>query len=67
MAQPSYPWPEYHHELGGARVYYVTKKYWDTTVKNYARQMVGADLVFDVPDAVIKANEVMVAPEEVLV
>ncbi|HEY3343517.1 MAG TPA: hypothetical protein VGJ97_01230 [Anaerolineaceae bacterium] len=67
MAQPSYPWPEYQHELGGARVYYVTKKYWDTTVKNYARQMVGADLVFDVPDAVIKANEVMVAPEEVLV
>lgn len=27
MAQPSYPWPEYQHELGGARVYYVTKKY----------------------------------------
>ncbi len=67
MAQPSYPWPEYQHELGGARVYYVTKKYWDTTVKNYARQMVGADLVFDVPADVIKANEVMIAPEEVLV
>ena len=67
MAQPSYPWPEYQHELGGARVYYVTKKYWDTTVKNYARQMVGADLVFDVPADLIKANEVMIAPEEVLV
>jgi hypothetical protein len=67
MAQPSYPWPDYQHELGGARVYYVTKKYWDKVVKNYARQMVGADLVFDVPDEVIKANEVMRAPEEVLV
>jgi hypothetical protein len=67
MAQPSYPWPEYQHELGGARVYYVTKKYWDTSIKNYVRQMVGADLVFDVPADVIKANEVMYAPEEVLV
>ncbi|MEW5960358.1 MAG: N-acetyltransferase, partial [Chloroflexota bacterium] len=67
MAQPSYPWPEYQHELGGARVYYITKKYWDTTVKNYVRQMVGADLVFDVPDEVIKANEVMRVPDEVLV
>lgn len=67
MAQPSYPWPEYQHELGGARVYYVTKKYWDKVVKNYVRQMVGADLVFDVPDKVRKANEIMRAPEEVLV
>lgn len=67
MAQPSYPWPEYQHELGGARVYYVTKKYWDSTVKNYVRQMTGAELDFNVPDSVIKANEVMRAPEEVLV
>jgi hypothetical protein len=22
-------WPEFQPELGGARVYYVTKKYWD--------------------------------------
>ena len=67
MAQPSYPWPEYQHELGGARVYYVTKKYWDKVVKAYVRQMVGSDLIFDVPDNVKKANEAMHAPEEVLV
>ncbi len=67
MAQPSYPWPEYQHELGGARVYYVTKKYWDTAVKKYIQQMVGADLVFDVPDSVKKANAVMRAPEEITV
>jgi hypothetical protein len=67
MAQPSYPWPEYQHELGGARVYYVTKKYWDASIKNYVRQMVGADLVFDVPDEIIKANETMIVPEEVVV
>ena len=67
MAQPTYPWPEYQHELGGARVYYITKKYWDKVVKDYVRQIAGADLVFDVPDEVVKANEVMRVPDEVLV
>jgi hypothetical protein len=67
MAQPSYPWPDVQHELGGAKVFYVTKKYWDRVVKNYVRQMVGADLVFDVPDAIVKANETMIVPDEVVV
>lgn len=65
MAQPSYPWPQYQHELGGARVYYVTKDYWDQAVKTYVRQLVGADLEFNVPDEVIKANEVLRLPDEV--
>jgi len=67
MAQPSYPWPDVQHELGGAKVYYVTKKYWDRVVKDYVRQMVGADLNFDVPDEIVKANEKMIVPDEVLV
>lgn len=67
MAQPTYPWPEVQHELGGARVYYVTKKYWDTVVKDYLRQMVGAELVFDVPDELIKANAEFRVPTEVTV
>jgi len=67
MAQPSYPWPEYQHELGGAKVYYVTKKYWDQRIKEYAQQMVGADLNFDVPEEVIKANETIPMPTEVTV
>ena len=67
MAQPSYPWPDVQHELGGAKVYYVTKKYWDSTVKEYVRQMVGADLDFNVTDEVRKANEKFIVPEEVLV
>jgi hypothetical protein len=68
MAQNTYPWPEYQHELGGARVYYVDKKYWDSTVKEYVRQMVGADLVFDkIPKEVIEINAEMKVPEEVLV
>jgi len=67
MAQPSLPWPDYQHELGGARVYYITKDYWDNSVKEYVRQMTGTDLVFEVPDEIRKKNEVMRAPEEVLV
>ena len=65
MAQPTYPWPEYQHELGGARVYYVTKSYWDAVVKNYVRQMVGADLVFDVPAEIVEANKTLHVPEDV--
>jgi hypothetical protein len=67
MAQPSYPWPEYQHELGGARVYYITKRYWDSAIKNYVRQMIDAELVFKVPDEIIKKNEVMRIPDEVMV
>lgn len=67
MAQPSYPWPDVQHELGGAKVYYVTKKYWDQLIKQYVRQMAGADLDFNVPDSVRKANEELIVPDEILV
>jgi hypothetical protein len=67
MAQPSYPWPEYQHELGGARVYYVTKDYWDASIKNYVRQMVGAELDFDVPTEIVDANAILRVPDAVLV
>jgi len=67
MAQPSYPWPEIQHELGGAKVYYVTKKYWDSTVKEYVQQMVGADLEFTVPASVVEANAHLIVPTAVLV
>lgn len=67
MAQPSYPWPEVQHELGGARVYYIRKDYWDSTVKGYLRQMVGADLEFDVSDDIVETNSHFVLPGAVLV
>ena len=67
MAQPSYPWPDVQHELGGAKVYYVTKKYWDQLIKQYVQQMAGAELDFNVPDSVRKANEELIVPEEILV
>ena len=67
MAQPSYPWPDVQHELGGARVYYVTKDYWDQAVKTYVQQMIGSDLNFDVQDEIVKANETLRLPEDVTV
>jgi hypothetical protein len=65
MAQPSYPWPDVQHELGGARVFYITKKYWDSTVKNYVQQVVGAELDFNVAPEVLTANKEFHVPEEV--
>ncbi len=55
------------HELGGARVYYVTKQYWDASVKDYLRQMVGADLDFDVSEELVRANAELHIPENVTV
>jgi len=63
MAQPSYPWPEVQHELGGARVYYVRKKYWDSDVKNYIKQMIGAELIRPVPQKLLDANKTIKPPQ----
>jgi hypothetical protein len=67
MAQPSYPWPEYQHELGGARVFYVTKEYWDVAVKKYIRQMTGTDLDFNVPDEIKNKNKTLIPLTDVQV
>jgi hypothetical protein len=67
MAQPSYPWPEHQHELGGGRIYYVTKTYWDQLIKNYVREMAGADLEFNIPEEIVKANYEFKVPDEVVV
>ena len=65
MAQPTKPWPEYQHELGGARVYYLTKAPWNSGVKDFAVQMIGSDMNFNVTDEVRKANENFHVPAEV--
>lgn len=67
MAQPSYPWPEYQHELGGARVFYLNKAYWDTKAKTYLRQLIGTDLVFQVPEEIKERNSIIIPPDEVFV
>lgn len=32
------PWPEMQHELGGARIYYITKEQWERAVKPFAQE-----------------------------
>lgn len=67
MAQPTLPWPQYQHELGGARVYYVDQNSWKGSLKNYAKVMLGQDFDFNVTDEVRKANENFHVPAEVVV
>ncbi|MCL5035492.1 MAG: N-acetyltransferase [Chloroflexi bacterium] len=67
MAQPMYPWPEYQHELGGAKVFYITKEYWNRVVKNYLKEMIGVEFMRPVPEELMKKNEKFAIPEEVTV
>ena len=67
MAQPTLPWPEYQHELGGARVYYVDQAAWNGGLKNYAKQMLGADLNFNVSEELRERNKVFRIPTEIVV
>jgi hypothetical protein len=66
--QPTYTWPEHQHELGGAQIYYVNQEHWNSMVKGYLAEQVGADLVFDnIPEALVQINYNMRVPEEVAV
>ena len=67
MAQPSYPWPQYQHELGGARVFYVTKDYWNASVKKYLQHLIKGELKRPVPAELLKANENFTVPKEILI
>jgi hypothetical protein len=63
MAQPSYPWPDRQHELGGAKVFYVTREYWATTVKNYLEEQIQTRLVRPVSAELLRANRTLIMPE----
>jgi hypothetical protein len=67
MAQPTKPWPEFQHELGGATIYYVTKDSWDARLKYFAQQMIGSELNFNVTDEIRQKNENFHVPDEVVV
>lgn len=67
MAQPTKQWPDYQHELGGAKIYVVTQESWQMQLRGHLTSMLAADLNFDVSDEIRKANEKMwVADEPVL-
>ena len=64
MAQPTKSWPEHQHELGGAKVFYVSQDHWNSRLKQYLVDAVGNDLNFDVPEEVRLANAVLRVPEK---
>lgn len=64
MAQPSYPWPDVQHELGGAKVFYVTKEYWETSIKKYLEDMIQTKLERPVPKKLLAQNERIVMPSK---
>jgi len=66
-AEPMKRWPEFQHELGGAPVYYINQKYWTKVIKNFLRTMIGTELIFNVPDEVMKKNATFRIPKEVVV
>ena len=63
MAQPTKPWPQCQHELGGAKIFYLTQDMWQSRVKDYIKEVIGQDLNFNVTDEVRKANENFHVPE----
>ncbi len=67
MAQQCYSWPEHQHELGGGRIYYITRQFWQNSARQYLQQMLGQELRFDVTEELRKANENFRVPEELAV
>jgi len=67
MCQPTKPWPDVQHELGGAKVYYVTKKYWDARVKAYVQDLVGTEIKRPVPAELLEKNAKLRLPAEVMI
>lgn len=63
MAQPTKPFPQMQHELGGAKIFYVNQETWQGRLKEYCKQIIGDDLNFNVTDEVLKANEKFRVPE----
>lgn len=57
MAQPSYPWPDLQHELGGGRVYYLIRKYWESTVRDYLAENYGIRVEREVSPELLAENE----------
>ncbi len=64
MAQPTYPWPEYQHELGGAKVFYLSKQQWISEVKdNYLPQIARTNFK-PAPKELIEKNEKLIMPKD---
>ncbi len=67
MALPTYPYPDVQHELGGARVFYLTRKYWDALIRDYTKQLAGTELLPDPSPELLARNKQLIIPDEIMV
>ncbi len=63
MAQPTYPWPDLQHELGGGRVYYLTRKYWESTARDYLAGNYGIRIEREVSAELLEKNRTIRFPQ----
>ena len=64
MALPSYPWPDMQHELGGAKIFYLSKKQWDDEIKaEYLKQISRAEFKPASKELIAK-NAKMIIPDK---
>ena len=65
MALPTYPWPEYQHELGGAKIFYLSRKQWEDEVRDsYLQQVMRGGFFKEAPEDLIKKNENLTVPDK---
>lgn len=62
LALPSYPWPDLQHELGGGRVYYLSREYWESAVRGYLSKNYGIRLEREVPRHLEERNDTLSFP-----
>lgn len=64
MALPSYPWPDMQHELGGAKIFYLTRELWEASIKEEYLEQVARTSFQPAPEEIIKKNEKLIIPEK---
>lgn len=64
MALPSYPWPDNQHELGGAKIFYLTKKLWEEEIKSNYLEQIAHGSFKEASKELIEKNEKLILSEK---
>lgn len=61
-ALPSYPWPDLQHELGGGRVYYLTRTCWESALRDRLARSCEIRIDREVPRGLLEENAALSFP-----
>ncbi len=64
MALPSYPWPDMQHELGGAKIFYLTRELWEESIKADYLKQVARTSFEPAPKEIIAKNEKLILSDK---